>query len=474
MAGCRTAPPPNLGHGPLTPQEVSDIVGGKKTVVLFRLTTIADETQEALDYQQKIRWKIWQVGDWQRFHGLTDGTARTPSEWRTPPAATHHDGWRYVVLEPGRYFIQPRPANAVGDPYPIYHLSVPPGQKVVYAGSFPFTASPSGNKQQTYDSGGVRDETGAAREIVRGLVSADEVKTVIVIPNDLAVAVGPYSRKNFEIFASTNYPMGPTKDVGRKAGVILAAPVAISGLALLGLAYVTLDTGNDDDIPDYTSSRTTKKSKGGKPKSTADGVKDTEALLAVDLLAAGVGITLVAAAFPVAEIGDLTLGGVVRYTWKPHKEALRHEIRRFDLAGHLTNSLSQALASEGVNPDLAVQPATNSVPRTNLVGRVGTFGCCLYPNDFFGWKYRFRTAAYLSLVDPDSHQVIWEHGYMYGDAEHRRGAPPFITFVLGSQKPRSLGAYKGAAGMNLIRQRLEAADKRLSDAMAADLKDAGF
>src|SRR5438105_3802360 len=75
MAGCRTAPLPNLGHGPLTPQEVSDIVAGKKTVVLFRLTTIAGETQESLDYQQKVRWKIWRVGDWQRFRGLADGTA---------------------------------------------------------------------------------------------------------------------------------------------------------------------------------------------------------------------------------------------------------------------------------------------------------------------------------------------------------------------------------------------------------------
>jgi len=472
LAGCRTTPPPNLGRGPLTPQEISDIQMGKKAVVLFRLTTTENGTQESLDFQRKVRWRTWRIGGWQRFHYLTDGSKSTPSEWRTPPAANRNDGWRYLVLPPGGYFIEPRPAVAHDNPYPLYHLSVPEGHKIVYAGSFLFTAS---NGTGLYIPGGVHDDSAAAQAIAKGLVpSVDEVTAAIATPNDLAVAVKPYAGRKLTVMATTNYPMDPTPDVGRKAGVLLAAPVAVTGIALLGLAIWTADTADDDDTVATDYDYDTKNPKTNKTVHhhvSADDDKD--GLIVMELLAGGVGFTLIGAAFPIEEVGDLTFGGIVRRTWKPHEAAIRQDIKRFDQAGHLATALPQLLATNGIDPSHPMVAAVSETP-TNLVVQVGTCHSGLQPEDFFGWKYMFKTSAYLSVIDPVSHQVIWEHGYLYANLSGSPGQSSYVTVVSSRQKSYSLGAYKGAAGEKLLQQKLEAADRRLSEAMAADLKAAGF
>lgn len=445
LTGCRTATP-KMAKGPLTPDEIKSVQAGKKTIVLFRLTNIEDGTQETTDYLDRVRWNIWNVGDWKKFHRVAGPSAKSTPYWRLPAEISRQTGWRYLVLEPGRYFVEARPADDKAHPFPVYHLSVPEGAKVVYAGSFPFTFTNEANLPTRFISAGVRDETAAARDIMKSLQpSLGDVTPCLAVPNDLAAVLPPRSHPTIAMTGTINYPPHRTRYVGRKAGAIAAGPFIIAGVALIALEENSHDNNTIYQTP-----------------------TEEENAAFGDLMIVFGGLTLMMTSVPMAVVGDATAGSIIRQTWKPHEAELERELARFDLAGQLTNSVLQQLATNGP----AAFNSTNTGP--TLVLRVGAYRMGLEPTDILGWNYWMDTAAYLAVIDPASNQVIWEHGYVFGHEKHEKGINPFTTFIAYGGDTLSLGDYKGKEGLHRVDIQLDDAVSQISKKMAADLRAAGF
>lgn len=80
----------------------------------------------------------------------------------------------------------------------------------------------------------------------------------------------------------------------------------------------------------------------------------------------------------------------------------------------------------------------------------------------------------MSVTEAASNTLIWEHGYVYCHRETKKKNVPFATHVKYSREASSLKAYKVEPGWCLLQEELEDAATRLGEAMAADLKAAGF
>src|SRR6185369_9833216 len=224
LAGCRTAAKQSVVR-PLSAPEIQSIQSGSNTAVLFRLTSTENQ-QEFSETLDDVKWNIWDVTDWQhcRRLGNRDGSAKT--RWRVPSMDLGRAGWRYLILKPGQYFIEPRPVDADG-PLPVYLLSVPCGSPIVYAGSFPFVSTNTflqqGQAHRFYESHGIRDELDAAREAGAVLSPlATGVMSALAASNDLATVLGPYSARTISSIETINHPPHATRYVGRRAAIFTA------------------------------------------------------------------------------------------------------------------------------------------------------------------------------------------------------------------------------------------------------------
>jgi len=434
LTGCQTTVQTAVKRS-LTSEEVQAIQTGQKSVVLFRLTSTEGKDQESLDHLMDVRWNIWNVNNWQDRQLLVKPKDSAPSlYWRVPSEELGRAGWRYLVLVPGRYFMKVRPDEGMAETFPVYHVSVPPRPGPVYAGSFRFMPTNaifrvSRGMPKTYPGFefiGMSDESIAAREVGTNLPSSlGSVTTSLAVPNDLATALQPYSGRRILSVEATNRPVHATKYVGHKAGVIVGAPFAFSGALLLC-------------------------------------VGDVDPVFAVG------GVALLAAAVPVAYLGDATFGSISRMNWKPHQAALNETINEFNLARHLTNSLQQALSgthSIGLNE-------TNA--GAGFVVCLDVYRIGLEPTEYLALDYTFEVEVYLSITEAASNTVIWEHGYVYCHAGLKRKKVPFATFVKNADKASSLKTYQGQPGRQQVQEQLEETATRLSAEMAADLKAAGF
>jgi hypothetical protein len=442
LTGCQTTEQRAVKKS-LTSRELKAIQAGQKSVVLFRLTSTETRDQESLDYLKAVRWNIWNVSDWQNRQLLVKPKDSSRSlDWRVPSEELGRAGWRYLVLEPGRYFIKVKPDEGMAVAFPVYHVSIPPGPRPVYAGSFRFVppeAVPrvSDGKPETHPGfefesepefkfEGIFDERDLAQEAGKAwLLSLGRVVTSLAASNDLATALWPYSACRILTIEATNRPLHATKYVGHKAGVIVGAPLALTGLLLLS-------------------------------------VGDVDPVFAVG------GIGLLAAGVTVAYVGDLTVGSISRMNWAHHEAALKQEIMDFNLARHLTNSLLPTLSgtnSIGFNE-------TNAA--AGFVVRLDVYRTGLEPENYLAWNYTFEVQVYLSVMETASSTVIWEHGYVYCNKDLKREIVPFATFVKTADKASSLKAYKGQPGRQRVQKELEEAARRLSAKMADHFKAAGF
>jgi hypothetical protein len=446
LTGCQTA-----GKRSLTPEEIKAVEAGQKSVVLVRLTSTEAKDRESLEYLRHVRWNIWNVNDWQNRQFLTRAEdSAADLFWRVPSEESGRAGWRYLVLEPGRYFMEVKPDEGWAKTFPVYHVSIPPGPGPVYVGSFRFTPANSitrlvQGRRKEYpgvEFAGAEDESRMAREAATNLSSSlGSIVTRLAITNDLATVLQSSADQKVLVVEATNRPPHATRYVSHK-GAIIAAPLAVAGMALIWLA-----NGDDDD--DY-----------GDPNDKSGNTGK--------LVLLGTGGLLLLAAVPVAALGEVIVGPIVQANWAPHEAALKQAITNFNLAQHLTNSLQQALS--GTNP--AGLNETNT--GTSLVVHVDVYRIGLEPTTYSGWDYDFEIEVYLSVTEAASSAVLWEHGYLYCSREVKKKKVPFATLVVYDRATQSLKVYKDEPGLRLLHEELEDAATRLSDEMATHLKAAGF
>jgi hypothetical protein len=455
LTGCQTTVQQAVKKS-LTPEEIKAIEAGRKSVVLVRVTSTEARDQESLGHTMDVRWNIWNVSDWQDRQLLVKPEDSAPSLfWRVPSEELGKAGWRYLVLEPGRYFMKVRPDEGVVASFPVYHVSIPPGPRPVYVGSFRFVPTNaisrvSHGKEKTYPGfafKGLSDETGEAREAGKNLsVPPSRVITRLAVPDDLAAALPSYAGQRILAVEITNRLPHVTKYVGHKAGTLVGAPFALTGAFLISLAVC--DDNDDDDIYYYQDQK-----------------HDN---LAVDMSLFCGGLIFIAAAVPIAYLGDATVGSISRMNWKPHEAAMSEKIMDFNLARHLTNSLLAALS--GTN-----STASNETNKgAGLVVHVDVYRAGLEPENYLAWNYTFEIQVYLSVTEVGSDAVLWEHGYVYCHSALKRKNVPFATLVKNADKASPLKTYKGQPGRNRVQEQLEDAATRLGDEIAAHFKAAGF
>ena len=440
LTGCQTAEP-RAARKSLTAGELKAIQAGQKSVVLFRLTSTGTRDQESLEHLKDVRWSIWNVSDWQNRQLLVKPRDSARSlYWRVPSKELGRAGWRYLVLDPGRYFIKVRPDEGMAVAFPVYHVSIPPGPKPVYAGSFRFVppkavaqasdsepvAYPHAELEPEFECEGLSDESDAAQAAGKAwLLPLGPVVTSLAVSNDLATALQPYSGRRISTIEATNRPLHATKYVGHKAGVIVGAPLALGGLLLLSVAGVE---------PEF---------------------------------AVG-GVGLLAAAVTVAYAGNLTAGSISRMNWSPHEKALKQEVMDFNLARHLTNSMLAALSGTNAIGSNETNAAAGFVVHLDVY-RTG-----LEPENYLAMNYAFEVQVYLSVAEAASNTVIWEHGYVCGSKGLSRELVPFATMIRISDQASPLHAYKGQPGQQRMQRELEEAAARLSATLTDRFKAAGF
>lgn len=132
-----------IPSGQLKPTEQELVAKKQSSIVLLRLVAIHDG--QPMEYLNKWNsmW-AWPVRLMTHFVVLVENidTGDQVQAIRTPTPEAEKEGWVYLVLEPGRYYLRVQPWR--NDPVSgHFFLHVPVAGTVVYAGSLPFTcASP--------------------------------------------------------------------------------------------------------------------------------------------------------------------------------------------------------------------------------------------------------------------------------------------------------------------------------------------
>jgi hypothetical protein len=178
LIGCGTT------SSTIEPAEMQAIREGKRALVLFRLTMTSGGTNDARSAGSRVRWRLWSIGtNWTELdpvHGRNG-----PPRWRSLSETTDRQGWRFLLLKPGNYYMEVAPdfvreaSSLRRRELPEYYLSVPSEVPVVYGGSFLFTQRkevitnpfqlfrPPGGVVIRLEPQGVRDESREAEEICR-------------------------------------------------------------------------------------------------------------------------------------------------------------------------------------------------------------------------------------------------------------------------------------------------------------------
>jgi len=127
--------------GPLRGGEQEVVTMKKSSIVLLRL--VATNDGKPMEYLNKWNsmWS-WPVRLSTHFVVLVENidTGEQVREIRTPTHEAEKEGWVYLLLEPGRYYLRVQPWR--NDPVSgRFFLSVPVAGTVVYAGSLPITCA---------------------------------------------------------------------------------------------------------------------------------------------------------------------------------------------------------------------------------------------------------------------------------------------------------------------------------------------
>jgi hypothetical protein len=165
VAGCATTSVP-------TASEVSEVLGGKKTVILLRLTVDIDgNPSEPFDASL--------ADDNVGLAFITGDRVRRLEFYRSPSDQARQDGWIYLVEDPGTYYLAvqpPRDRDAFSYQFqfrsaPRWRIDALAGSTIVYAGRLHINAVTEKGflftRRTVYDLSrtAVRDEHSLAREL---------------------------------------------------------------------------------------------------------------------------------------------------------------------------------------------------------------------------------------------------------------------------------------------------------------------
>jgi hypothetical protein len=130
-----------LPVGPLRGGEQEVVTMKKSSIVLLRLVATHDGKPMEFLNKWNSMWS-WPVRLMTNFVVLVESidTGDQVREIRAPTPEAEKEGWVYLLLEPGRYYLRVQPWR--NDPVSgRFFLSVPVAGTVVYAGSLPITCA---------------------------------------------------------------------------------------------------------------------------------------------------------------------------------------------------------------------------------------------------------------------------------------------------------------------------------------------
>lgn len=451
VTGCSTVGKPS-------PDAVKAIQTGHKSIALIRVTETTEKNGRTdrigIPFESYVV-PLGRPGDAQRL----DSNASF-SSWIAPSAAAGKEGWQYLVLDPGNYYVELMPnvpAVKMNTNF-IRYLSIPDGKSIVYAGSFCFNRQPikrsawgkiedMGLTYYAMENDGVRDESVEARQIVNtSLADLGDVSTILAVSyNDLSdVARGIANRRiaRIQVGSSTL----KTGDAGTDRDLVVAAPFVAPGMLALGASRKTSGEAADDD----------------------------------QLL----GVGLLIAASPFVAVADNTVGNAARKKWAPYAAELKNEFVRFHLEEHLQKGIGNRFPSALQGPGGANHMGAGS----GLVVQIQPYRVALQESGF--GKFALEIALKVKLFDPVQKRNLWEHDYVYTDlktAEKKLAADAeleeensifmpasYETLIHPSSTPYSLDDYEGAAGVERFHRELSVANTIISDDIASRFIAAGF
>ena len=119
LTGC------GVSVGGLRGGEEGTVVANRGSIVLLRLLT-------AVDFLGNLQFGTVVL----RVESIETGEQTTVIRPRSPTPEAAQQGWVYLVLAPGRYYVRTQTRN-LGPLSGRFLLSVPPGRAMIYAGSLP-------------------------------------------------------------------------------------------------------------------------------------------------------------------------------------------------------------------------------------------------------------------------------------------------------------------------------------------------
>jgi hypothetical protein len=436
-----------------------------KSIVVFRVSATTDYLGITNPMAQSFVARIGRMDDHEVVDSIFSGDDLA---WHRLGKIPGSLGWGYVELDPGLYYLQIKPAftDVIGkiDPYPdhSYFLRVPPGNPVVYAGSFGYAITDVkpghwklrrflGTMHVHYEDLGITNEMDEARQAV-GDSWAGVIEPIFPLDYDnLSVATGSLTNRQIaEIEFARGVTMTNT-DVGKDANA-MAGPIVVPLLAIGFMSVAAADVGE----PIYGETAREQR-------------QDAEA----DFAAVVVGLTAIAVAGTVVYAVDKTFGDDARKKWAPYATALTNEFTTFNLPQQLVNETGNRLSV--VHPP---NENTNQViAGPGLVIQIQPYRVLL--RETRHRKFVLEIAARVALIDPDLEVPLWQHDYVYSDAEAARSNPHFLpakyeTLINAQSKPHSLEDYENASGGQLLHEQLTDAVAAISRDVAGRFHDAGF
>lgn len=175
--------------GPLRSGEQEVVTMKQSSIVLLRL--VATHDGKPMEFLNKWNsMKSWSVYMMTSFVVLVENidTGDQVKEIRAPTPEAEKEGWVYLLLEPGRYYLRVQPWH--NDPVSgRFFLSVPVAGTVVYAGSLPITcAGPitfwimtnQRRSPQCSPPVTVADESGSAAQIAKASFAQYDLATILM------------------------------------------------------------------------------------------------------------------------------------------------------------------------------------------------------------------------------------------------------------------------------------------------------
>jgi hypothetical protein len=133
----------SLQAGPLVVDEQKAVAMRTASIVLFRL--VATDNGNPVDLDAHVYSPVFRL--FLFVENIDTGDRIMGDRARAPTAEARKEGWFYLVLEPGRYYLRVAELHTTSPvlirDHARFSLSVPAATPVLYAGSLPLTCTES-------------------------------------------------------------------------------------------------------------------------------------------------------------------------------------------------------------------------------------------------------------------------------------------------------------------------------------------